>query len=270
MDRSIVKLTDDLVTQIPFSQSHHWLALMIGNSRLHWGYFQGETLQKSWDTPHLTNEIITLTIPDHLLIPEVPNHLPVYLASVVPSQTTLWQKYPNLSLITLDQIPLEKLYPTMGIDRALAVLGSGETYGFPCLVIDAGTALTITGVNSDRTLVGGAILPGFKLQLQVLATQTAALPQTSLPPNLPPRWGTTTLESIQSGIIYTILAGIEAFIQDWLQSFPDSKILLTGGDSITLSTYFLRKNRYLEQILYQDKNLIFWGLQSVISKQIKM
>jgi len=44
--------------------------------------------------------------------------------------------------------------------RALAVLGAGKKYGFPCLVIDAGTALTFTGVDRDKKLVGGAIDPG--------------------------------------------------------------------------------------------------------------
>jgi len=63
---------------------------------------------------------------------------------VVPNQRELWANYGNLRIITLKDIPLLDLYPTFGIDRALAVLGAGKKYGFPCLVIDAGTALTFT------------------------------------------------------------------------------------------------------------------------------
>jgi type III pantothenate kinase len=70
--------------------------------------------------------------------------LPLYLASVVPSQTALWQTYPDVHIITLDQVPLQGVYPTLGIDRALALWGAGETWGWPMLVIDAGTALTLT------------------------------------------------------------------------------------------------------------------------------
>ncbi|HAC62777.1 MAG TPA: pantothenate kinase [Cyanothece sp. UBA12306] len=245
------------------SNSSQWLALVIGNSRFHWGYFEGATLQKSWDTPHLTTRSITQTIPNSLLIPEVPNNLPIYLASVVPSQTKLWQNYPKLNLITLEQIPLKKLYPTLGIDRALAVLGSGEKYGFPCLVIDAGTALTFTGVDNNSTLVGGAILPGLTLQLQVLANKTAALPQTNLPFNLPSRWSTTTPEAIQSGIIYTILAGVESFIEDWLEKFPTSRVVLTGGDSCFLVDYLQSNNTSLLDYISQDDNLMFEGIKSV-------
>ena len=135
-----------------------WLGLEIGNSRLHWGWFEGENLQTTWDTPHLSNSIEqqlaqckTFTdLPQEILPPIDSNisHLlplacrllPIYVASVVPSQTVLWQAYPEVHVITLDKIPLLGVYPTLGIDRALAVLGAGETLGFPILVIDAGTA----------------------------------------------------------------------------------------------------------------------------------
>ena len=86
------------------------------------------------------------------------------LASVVPSQTALWQIYPNVHIINLDQIPLQGVYPTLGIDRALALWGAGKTWGFPMLVIDAGTAMTFTGADANQCLVGGAILPGLGLQ----------------------------------------------------------------------------------------------------------
>jgi type III pantothenate kinase len=82
------------------------------------------------------------------------------LASVVPNQTALWQDYSNVHEITLDQVPLQGIYPTLGIDRALALWGAGETWGWPMLVIDAGTALTLTGADANRCLIGGAILPG--------------------------------------------------------------------------------------------------------------
>jgi len=46
--------------------------------------------------------------------------LPLYLASVVPSQTALWQTYPDVHVITLNQVPLQSVF-TLGIDRALAL-----------------------------------------------------------------------------------------------------------------------------------------------------
>ncbi|PHK39565.1 hypothetical protein VF13_34255 [Nostoc linckia z16] len=36
-----------------------WLALEIGNSRLHWGLFIGETLHSTWDTEYLPKSVIS-------------------------------------------------------------------------------------------------------------------------------------------------------------------------------------------------------------------
>ncbi|MEA5533834.1 pantothenate kinase [Crocosphaera sp. XPORK-15E] len=253
------------MNNLPNLKSNDWLGLIIGNSRLHWAYFQEDKLQFSWDNEHLSEPLMTQILPQNLLLPNIPNNLPLYIASVVPSQTKLWQNYPKIHILTLDQIPLKNLYLTMGIDRALALLGAGEIYGFPCLVIDSGTALTLTGVDSDRKLIGGAILPGLKLQFQALATKTAALPNVNLSESLPLRWSMNTADAITSGIMYTILGGIKTFIDDWLNNYPNSSIILTGGDSQLLLSYFRQQNYNLSKKLKQDKDIIFLGIYFSLS-----
>jgi type III pantothenate kinase len=245
----------------------NWLGLSIGNSRLHWAWFQGKILQETWDSQHLSNYLVKEQLLKEILPPSLknePDNFPIYIASVVSSQTVLWQAYPKAKLITLNQIPLKEIYPTMGIDRALALWGAGTTLGFPCLVIDAGTALTFTGANSDRVLVGGAILPGLRLQLQSLATKAAALPEVNLPQILPNRFALNTPEAIQSGVIYTILAGIKDFVENWLHYSPDSKVILTGGDAQLLHNYLQVQFPCLAERIIVDLNLIFWGMRSLV------
>jgi type III pantothenate kinase len=192
-----------------------------------------------------------------------PINISLYLASVVPEQTKLFLDYPDLNLIQLTDIPVKNLYPTLGIDRALAVLGSGETYGFPSLVIDGGTALTLTGVNQNQELSGGAILPGLGLQFQSLAIKTAALPRLNLPQSLPTRWAMNTEDAIASGIIYTLLTGIMGFIEDWLKQHPESNIILTGGDGERLLSYLNEIYPDIANYSKFDPNLIFWGMRSL-------
>lgn len=251
-----------------------WLALSIGNSRLHWAAFTGTTLCATWDTPHLSAiaaqtlmqtqfdfaQLLDLELTPLPIWNSFPTNIPLVLASVVPSQAALWQSYPGLQVITLDQIPLQNLYPTLGIDRALALYGAGSEWGFPVLVIDSGTALTFTGANANQGLVGGAILPGLGLQLRSLTQNTAALPPLPLPEKLPPRWATQTAEAIQSGVIYTVLAGIRDFVQAWWQEFPDSAIALTGGDSQNLLNYLQVQFPELAEKAIAEPNLIFWGI----------
>ncbi|MEQ8970559.1 MAG: pantothenate kinase [Coleofasciculus sp. C1-SOL-03] len=255
----------------------HYVALMIGNSRLHWAWFIGDTLQEAWDTQHFpaaavqsiiqqwTSGLLPTTIFGELFVSgySFNQYLPLYIASVIPEQTLLWQTYPVAQVITLADVPLLGIYPTLGIDRALAVFGAGETYHYPVLVIDGGTALTFTGVDHHRHLVGGAILPGLKLQLDSLAQNTAALPSISLKRQLPNRWAVDTLTAIESGVIYTLLAGIREFIGDWLQRFPSSLIVLTGGDAGLLLDYINVHYSQLHPHLVVDQYLIFEGIKSL-------
>jgi type III pantothenate kinase len=86
---------------------------------------------------------------------------------VVPEIITRWHNMLQTSVITTAVVPLQGaaccsaltqaklilsrfqgLYSTMGCDRALAAYGAGEKYGYPTLVIDGGTALTLTGDDS--------------------------------------------------------------------------------------------------------------------------
>lgn len=244
--------------------AQNWLGLIIGNSRLHWGYFGGEILQKTGKAQHL-KKIEELTTIFSSQIPFLyPQKLPLYVASVVPSQTALMQKLPETTVIHPHDIPIKKTYSTLGIDRILALWGAGCVYGFPCLVIDAGTALTFTGANFKAELVGGAILPGVNLQLKSLAVNTAALPLTTIPPHLPPRWAKNTSDAIKSGVIYTIIAGIKNFIEDWQTQFLDSKIILTGGDGIILKDYLSSNFPEIASQIIIDSNLIFWGIRSFV------
>lgn len=246
-----------------------WLGLVIGNSRLHWAWFEAGTLQNTWDTPHLLEEIKSIqSLPQYLphqyhQIVEI-NPLTIYFASVVPSQTALLQNSPQVRQITLKDIPLLNTYHTLGIDRALALYGAGETYHYPCLTIDGGTALTFTGVDSNKTLIGGAILSGLRSQLRSLHQQTAALPQVSIPSDLPPRWALNTENAIASGTIHTIVAGINSYINDWLDRYPDSSIALTGGDGRLIFQYLQTLYPQIAKTVIVDSNLSFLGMQSIL------
>jgi type III pantothenate kinase len=258
------------------------IGLSIGNSRYHWAWFLNTKFQSSWDTEYITLvgaasplehrllEILPIDL-QQLITPEI-DRLPIYLVSVVPSQTATWQQLPQVKIISLADIPLTNLYPTLGIDRALAVFGAGETYGYPVLVIDGGTALTITGVDENRRLVGGAILPGLRLQLRSLSIGTAALPEIVLPRKLPPRWSKNTPEAIASGILHTVSAGLRDFIRDWQQLFPASQILFTGGDGELLAEYLVADPIFSgvfgrECQIGCDRQLLFYGLSGILSSR---
>ena len=258
----------------------YWLGLVVGNTRLHWGLFCQQQLQAVWHTPHLTAvqaaelishqfsaagwrslsgfegttkelaalDVITTTKPT----------LPLCCASVVPAQTALWQRYPTFREVTLADISLANLYPTLGIDRALNLLGAGDRYGWPTLVIDAGTALTFTAGTAGR-FIGGAILPGLTTQFATLAGNTATLPAVHSQAELPTRWAHNTADAIRSGITYGTLAAVADYIQAWYQEYPTGHVVLTGGDGPSLYQWSKRLNRKTPEMLLEP-HLTFFGL----------
>lgn len=254
---------------------YDWLAVVAGNSRLHWGWFKHHSLIDTWDTPHLVNRVKPRQLPQLFFpanfIQQGLLDIPVYLASVVSHQTNCWQNYEQINLINLPDIELTNLYPTMGIDRALATWGAITTYHQACLVIDGGTALTFTGADQQGNLMGGAILPGLRSLLRNLNQTTSALPEVKLPDTLPPRWALDTNTAIASGILYTAIAGVHSYIVDWLKQFPDSKIIFTGGDGEILWCFLQQLSQQqateLSPQITVDSNLVFQGIRLVYEQQ---
>lgn len=249
--------------------ANDWIALNIGNSRLHWAVFKNDQIYKKCDVPHIAeNSVISqnarnpaLTTSEISLVyqsvPGLKIESELWIASVVPKQLDYWHDFTNSHSIALDQVPLRQLYPTLGIDRALALWGAIQMYGSPTLVIDCGTALTFTGANERNELIGGAIVPGVRLQFQALGQHTAALPTIESVQTLPKRWARDTTSAIESGILNTLLAGIRSFIEDWKRQVGESAIVLTGGDANLI--YSLLES---DQIRL-DLDLVFWGMRSI-------
>jgi type III pantothenate kinase len=267
-----------------------WLSLAIGNSRLHWAWFQGERLHLTWDTPHFDAATIQWLILrqfnfdralnlDRDQLPAQP--LPrwqqppaLWIASVVPQQTPYWQQYLQSQTLTLADVPLQfqgqpihKTYPTLGLDRALTLWGALQMAVGPVLVIDAGTALTLTGADGQKCFVGGAILPGVRSLFQTLKQSTAALPQ--LDPShhtitLSDRWATNTPNAIQSGIIHMLVAGLQSFIQDWQQRYPDSPIMITGGDAGLINGWLSAHAPATVAQMQMDRQLLFSGIKAAV------
>lgn len=268
-----------------------WLALIIGNSRWHWGAFennaqdsasQGQRWLGSWHSIHLSaaqmDELqrsrfarsawqqlgVETTLPANLDF-EGQGHPEIWLASVVNAPLSWLVNYPNLHLITTDQVPLRNTYATLGVDRALALVGAGDVWGWPVLVVDCGTALSFTA-GVDQCLIGGAILPGLRSQFRALQAHTDQLPALDFDADSwldswPQRWATHTAEAIASGILHTQIAGIRDFIHAWIADYPAGAVVLTGGDSEVVMRAITKQTPTLAQRIEHDLDLGFWGVR---------
>jgi len=137
-----------------------------------------------------------------------------------------------------DPFPFENKYAspaTLGIDRM--VLASGACLMYPnqnTLIIDIGTCITYDFVTEHGTYLGGAISPGFALRYRSMHDYTAKLPLLHLQGEAP-LIGTTTQESIHSGVVNGLVAEIDGIIDRYKEKYHTLTIILTGGDAKFLS-----------------------------------
>ena len=121
-----------------------------------------------------------------------------------------------------------------GVDRVLNVAAAHEQMGKACVVVDAGTAVTIDCCNDAGDFLGGAIAPGASMQLNALHEKTAKLPQVTLAKPQAP-FGKTTEDAIRQGVYHGIRGMVKEVVENYateLGNWPD--VIATGGDAPTL------------------------------------
>lgn len=123
----------------------------------------------------------------------------------------------------------------VGSDLVVDAVAAISEYGAPVIVIDIGTATTISVVDHKNNYIGGAILPGVKVSLDSLVSRTAQLPRISM--EAPKRvLGKNTIDCMKSGIIYGNASCIDGMINRIEEEMgynnengPKATVVATGG-----------------------------------------
>jgi len=118
---------------------------------------------------------------------------------------------------------------TLGSDLVVGAVAALAEYPVPLVVIDFGTATTLTVIDSKKDLLGGMILPGVMLSLKSLSSGTSQLPDISLDP--PKKFiGTNSIDCMKSGILYNTAYGIDGFIENISKELGEKvNVVATGG-----------------------------------------
>ena len=199
--------------------------LLVGNSRLHWANYS----QNQSKFFHTQRE------------QKFPENIDV--------NKLIWAsvgKLPKFSLkkenkIETKNIPLSNLPDYFGIDRALACLAALKTIENPLkkdlLIADFGTILSITKLNSNGSILGGQLIPGFLTQLKSMEQNTKNL-------TVPKKFEIPTkdfLINTEEAILKGVINSLNGVIKSSFNPLKD--ILITcGGDSQFL-TKFLETNK---------------------------
>ena len=118
----------------------------------------------------------------------------------------------------------------LGADLVAGAVGAKEKYGYPCLVLDLGTATKVSAISEKGDYLGVSISPGVRLSLNALANGASQLSQISL---ISPDHaiGTNTVDSMRSGLVYgtaDLLDGMITRMEVEL-GYSVKAIVATGG-----------------------------------------
>ena len=184
------------------------------------------------------------------------------VCSVVPRVADVlrnWLTRPSHFLSCDSRLGVGIDYPSprqIGADRLANAAGAVAYYGYPCIVVDFGTAVTFDVIGPERTYLGGAIAPGLASMGDYLARNTALLP--AIEPHEPKHAiGTSTVEAMHSGAVY----GYRGMVKEILAKLEEEMgkrptVVATGGDAALIA-------RGVPRIDHVDPDITLNGLRMV-------
>ncbi len=229
------------------------IAISVGNTRTQIGRFEDRSLEH---TERIANadlpQIVEVILREWRRIAEQPRAA-IALASVnEPLAKRLHSTIEDQAGVEVyrvgDDLPVpigQQLDPETltGLDRLLNAAAAFETLKQACIIVDAGTAVTVDFVDGEGTFHGGAIAPGARMQLHALHENTDALPEVEFqPPQRDEAFGRSTSQAMLQGVFYGIRGMVWRLAEQYAQrygAFPT--IIATGGDA---------------QVLFYDDELI--------------
>jgi type III pantothenate kinase len=227
-----------------------------GNSRLKAALFENNIRIESWVFPNSEMEVALSVITQTEL-------KAILVSSTAAGENWFQSRLGSFRLYffhhqLIKDIKIAYSEPeSIGKDRLAAMEGARILYpGKNICVVDAGTCLTIDGLLSDGTHLGGIISPGMKMRFKAMQYFTERLPLSS-ENEIVGEFGNSTMGCMASGGVYGIVAEIEyhkkRLQEDWNQPF---ELILTGGDAIFLAQRIKPANFVVPDLVFQGMNAV--------------
>lgn len=136
----------------------------------------------------------------------------------------------------------------VGDDRLLNAAAAFDVLKQACVVIDAGTAVTVDYVDGAGTFHGGAIAPGAQMMLDALHEGTAQLPKVAF---AAPQEaiGHSTVEAMRTAVYYGLRGMVRELVERYAEvsgAYP--MVIATGGDAERLFKNFELVERIVPEL----------------------
>ncbi len=150
----------------------------------------------------------------------------------------------------------------LGSDLVVDAVAALAEYKTPLIIIDMGTATTISVLNEQGHYLGGTIIPGVKISQEALTSRTSQLPSIAL--DAPPKVvGTNTIDCMKSGLVYGNASMIDGMIERINEELgAQATVVATGGLSKSIIPH-------CKQTIIYDDYLLLKGLRHLYYKNTK-
>ncbi|MBE6125962.1 MAG: type III pantothenate kinase [Erysipelotrichaceae bacterium] len=148
---------------------------------------------------------------------------------------------------------------TLGADLLVGAVAAEKLFGAPAIIIDMGTATTVTVVDKNGNFVGGVVMPGVALSLNALSSGTSKLPKINL--TAPKKVVCTTTEDCMSaGMVYGQASMLDGLIDKMEKELGyRCNRIATGGLARLIVPY-------CEREITLDNNLMLEGLKIIYDR----
>ena len=217
------------------------LVIDVGNSRMKWAMRGPRGWTAKGAVP--THDIGTLAVRDWQTLERPARAIGVNVAGEaarvrVEGQLARWRLPVEWLTATAEAGGVTNGYDTpaqLGPDRWVSLiaarrraLAANESVPRACVVVNAGTAVTVDALDENGLFRGGLILPGIDLMLRSLADRTAGL---RAPPGRFSTFPTNTPDALFSGAVQAACGAIEQMRTQIRGHGPEVTCYLSGGDA---------------------------------------
>jgi type III pantothenate kinase len=221
------------------------LAINVGNTSTHLGQFVEGRLEETYSSsndhlPQLVENVASLSNAmgrdprAPLLLASTNDTFAQRLASAVEDQLSVdvYRVGDDLPVPIGQDLDHETI---TGVDRLLNAAAAYDHVRQACVVVDAGTAVTIDFVDGKGTFHGGVIAPGAQMQLRSLHTDTAALPDLEFAQPDDNPFGKSTTQAMLQGVFNGIRGLIRYQVERYAEFYAAyPMVIATGGNAQTL------------------------------------
>jgi type III pantothenate kinase len=152
----------------------------------------------------------------------------------------------------------------LGSDIVCGAVWAKNAGKIPAILVDLGTATTVTAIDRNGVLIGYGIMPGMGISLQALREHAAQLPSIGIDCLCPKAIGKNTVDAMTAGIFYGSAGAVDGMISHFQEEMEERKphIVLTGEYAQTISPFLKNAHEI-------DFNIILKGLWDIWKKNQK-